>query len=248
MALQETPPPGWPHTEAEKYQTHIYPEVRPQEFLQPGKNMPAGSVEPPARTKGRGCGCLFTVLILIAIIGVAAAYVVPLLEGQGAFDSGAGTEESAAEEAFLLQYPTWDVEAVDRPDSEPLSVRIVAWDSDRNIGRIAFLDPVDGASSEYALRPITGEDSQAVEEAFLDAFAASWSDAADWTYIRFAQPPDGAADGGTWTVSYRQWDDETQEWSEIRDTIAEHMAGGVWYVVGPDSSEPTPQTEVTETP
>lgn len=250
MAIQQTPPPGWPHTEAEKYRTHIYPEALPQELSRPGENMPAGSVEPPVKKKRSGCGCFITLLTLLAIFGAVTAILVPIIEDQdtSVADFIGSSEESDARSSFLGTYPSWQVEVVDRPASDPLAVRIVAWNYDLSIGRIVFMDPRPDSAFGYEVRPLTRDYDTATESALLEAFAQSWYET-EFTYIRFAEPVDQSVADETWRISYRTWDESADDWSEVRETLAIRWSSGEWLVAGPDGILPqvTPGTETTET-
>lgn len=246
MPLQQTPPPGWPHTEAEKYRDRSRPEVPQYEVAPPGHTAPE-----PVREAGRGmrtgCGCAVSLLTLLAIAGALIALFVPLWSEESV-ELGSSPEEMAAEETFLASYPDWQVEVVDRPDNDPDAVRIVAWDYGRSIGRIAFVDPSGDTDTGYYLNPIIPGDSVAADEAILDAFAESWSDTR-WAYIRFAEPDLDAGDAAAWLVSYRVWDDATVEWTEVRQARALRLADDSWVVAGPDGSMPDVTTnETTETP
>ena len=241
MAIQKTPPLGWPHTEAEAHRARESLEI-----LQKGEELGHGKAKPPKPGAERrsGCGCfggIVLTLILLALAGVIIAVI-----------ANEFTSSGSAQDAFTDAHPTWEIESFDEPNGEGGEVRIVAWDYDRDVGRIVVMEPVQEGG--YIERPIiTGGQVPAwEEEELLDAFGSEYS-SLSWSYIMEAEKLGGPADGSTetWRVTYRVWPMETgEEWTEVLSTTAMRVpTSGTWDVVGPDevdtSSDPAQSAEDT---
>ena len=227
VASMDLPPPGWPHTEAAKH-------GRTPGIPVPGK-APAGPPVGGPAPKSRGCGCLTGLLIVIAVLGVAAAVLVPVMDRVDGFDLTNSAEEVASA-VFVSDNPDWYVEATDRPDDEPESVRLVAWNDTLGIGRIVLMDPDPSSVKGWIEAPVLPPQESGIppaQEALLAGFAAEWS-AVEWAYIERAEPVDTTVDPEEWTVRYRLWEESTGAWTEKREAAALRTLDDRWTVAGPD--------------
>ncbi len=219
MALQKTPPLGWPHTESLEYQ-------QGQPLVAPATA--AGAAPPGTKHhKSRSCCSIVFLLMLLAVAGIALAIAV----GVASLDDVLPSDDfEAAENAFLEQHPTWEVEVSDYPDSGSSTVRLVAWDRQRGIGRLVLMDPDAESSSTWYERPFVPGASTQSQEALLDAFAATFSQGS-WAYLSEAEPLDTSSSPEQWLVRYQVWADDTDAWTGSRQAVAERdVATDVWVV------------------
>lgn len=220
MPIQETPPLGWPHTEAAKYY-----DKESQTILQ--------KATPPAPTKKRGGCCsgfLVTLLIVLAVAGVIVAVALDQWEENG---DPAGEPIELAEETYIYENPGWDVEAAAYIDGTD-AVQLVTWSNEYGIGRVVRMEPDEVSAhgwNEQALLPSDVDWSEPhFYTAFSDAFAS-----VHWTYVESVEPAfegdyysvDGPAE---FTVSYSIWGEDTSEWSETFATVAALDETGVWLI------------------
>ncbi len=219
MNIQNTPPLGWPHTEAEKYASQETYEVAgpPESFMATDTR------------KGCGHGCAKTFLflmVMLAMLGVMAAAAIVLL-----FPGGT----ASAEEAFLALHPGWEVKAADRPDDANGAVRLVVWSSAHGIGRIVMMEPT-GYGSGWEERPLIASSTvgEHGEEALLEAFSGSYADL-HWSYLSEALPVDLEGPQQSWTLSYYVWDGDTGEWTDLLETDATRdVDTGAWSIEPPE--------------
>jgi hypothetical protein len=186
---------------------------------------------------------------VIAVLGVAAAVLVPVMDRVEGFDFADSAEEDASA-VFVGDNPGWYVEASDRPDDEPESVRLVAWNSELAIGRIVLMDPDPSSVEGWTERPVLPPHESGVppaEEALLAAFAAEWF-AVEWAYIEWAEPVVTNEDPEGWTVRYRLWEESTGAWTEQREAAALRTLDDRWTVAGPDGVLERPEPGEPATP
>lgn len=221
VPLQETPPPGWPHTEAAKHHTSLHaappPEGRP--------------VAPASASKRRGGCCVLTLILLV----VATA---GLVLGIAALSGALGSDEfEDATQVFLDAHPGWQVESAEPLDQADGPVRLVTWDYDRSVGRLAIMEPDSLSDSGWSEVPLIAAmpDDAAAEEAFLDEFANVFS-SATWAYAVSVEASDIVSDPQTWRVLYRVWDDGTETWDTERETWATRDRGTAQWTVGAPGS------------
>ena len=230
MAIQKTPPLGWPHTEAAE---HLARESR--EILRKGEELGHGAAKPPpAGGKRQGCGCvggLVSLLFALAVVGVAIYVLVPEYV----------TTTLSAEEVFLDSHPEWEVETTDVPEGMGGTVRLVVWDYNRAIGRLALMDPVD-FDPGWIERPLIRGDLAAADEGeLLDAFSDSFADLS-WSYMMEAEPMGGSGDGSkeVWRVYYRVWGEDDGVWTDVMTTTATRIPEtGSWSVERSYEASPT---------
>ena len=215
MALQRTPPLGWPHTEAARYADGDTRAII--ERTQPA---------PPGK---KGCGCgrvLVFFMVLLAVLGVAVAVVIWAVE----------SDKSTATDVFISSHPGWYEETSDIPDGAGDTVRLVVWNDDLYVGRIVMMDPVERESGWQEQQLIVGVESAWEEEALLAAFSRQYRDTS-YSYIMEATPVSTEGSEQVWKVSYRIWYDGGAEWSETLYAEAVRYANdGTWDIAGPDES------------
>lgn len=235
MALQRTPPPGWPHTEAEKYahQWRHDEAQLPDELTGPPESPQPPSVTPPQRRRG-GCGCLLTLILILVLGGVVTGALNPVLSELDFVRSF--SSEDDATEAFLAEYPDWEVEVSDRPENEAESVRLVVWDYSRGVGRIVLMDR-NADDTAWVVRPLSGQLVRSEEDALLSAFGSAWS-SVEWAYLSDAQPGSLVDGSEEWTITYILWQDDVGQWSSEFTTDAVRLPDGTWIVAGPDGELP----------
>jgi hypothetical protein len=191
----------------------------------------------PGSPRKRGCGCLVSLIVLLAIAGAIVAGLVPFISS-GEVEVFVSDEQDASS-IFIAEHPEWYVEVTDRPEDEPQVVRLVVWHERLGVGRIALMDPADGDG--WTERPLFGLDrgrDPELEDALLEAFGRAWSDIR-WSYLETAQPVDGAEPPEEWVVRYRLWEESTSEWTEVREARA-FLGDGEWVVAGPTGEFPVP--------
>ena len=224
MALQKTPPLGWPHTEAARYAEG---ETR---ALIEQTNPP-----PPGR---RGCGCarvLVFLMILLAILGVAAAVVISLVE----------PDTVTAADVFISSHQDFYEESSEVSEGAGGAVMVVAWNGDLYIGRIVMMDPVEGEPGWRERQLIAGVESPSEEEALLDAFSRQYRDTS-YSYIMEATPVSTEGTEQAWKVSYRIQDPDSGEWSEVFYAEAiRHIDSGTWEIAPPAGSAEGTSTPAT---
>jgi len=232
VPLQETPPAGWPHTEAAKHQTSLHAGPPPE-----------GRPRPPRLSTQRRPGCCVGTLFLLLVVAVGVAVGIAALVG--AFGE---SDFELATRAFLDAHPSWQVESADYPGEDGAEVRLVAWDYSRDIGRLAIMTPdtlgEEGWSEQPLIESMAGD--AAAEDAFLDAFSDTFS-ATSWTYVSRVEAGDTVSDIQTWRVWYRIWEAEGETWTEERDTWATRDRESAEWVVGSPGAK-LPAEESTTTP
>lgn len=219
MSIQKTPPLGWPHTEAENHKDSLVA-------------LPAHEVVPaprrPKRSSKRRFGCcLGLTLFLLFIVG--AVVLVVYVSARSAAEQ---TEFDTASSAFLSTHVDWYVESVDRPDENSDSVRLVAWNDSLYVGRLVYMVPDGAASDGWIEFPLIEEleGDQLAEDTFLRAFSATFSDVA-WSYVRDVQSVDLVAEPQVWRASYRVLEQNSEEWTEVREAYVERdPQSGEWAV------------------
>ncbi len=201
MPIQKTPPPGWPHTEAAKYY-----DQESHKILQTAK--------PPAPRKRPGCcsGTLVTILIMLAIAGVIAAVVFGFLEEEETDDL------QSASDAYTAEYPNWDVESADYPDSSG-TVRLVTWDYDRSIGRVVLMEPDELFEGDWVEQPLLPEGTEWSEDQFYNAFSAVFS-SLHWTYVVSLEPNAEGTSTVDHVLTYWVWEEASESWGELQTTPA----------------------------
>jgi len=222
MSIQKTPPLGWPHTDAAKY-GNLETEHIPTAAL------------PPEEKKQSGCcgGMLGAILVLVIFLVVIAAVVTDCAEDEY-------TEESSqsAEDAFVAANPGWEIESAELLDENGI-VRLVVWEYDLGIGRITLMDPdpyLEGGWVEQEILPAGTEWS---EDHFYQAFADAYS-VLHWSYAVDVQSSTESTSSEDHVVSYRVWDDDTAQWSDVHTATAVLRPSEGWLIQGSDaSSEPT---------
>lgn len=232
VPLQETPPPGWPHTEAEKHHTSLHAAPPPE-----------GRPPVPRLASRRRGGCCALGLILLLVVAVGFAIGVAALSGAFGED-----DSEAATQVFLDAHPDWQVESADALEGGSGAIRLVAWDYSRNIGRLVTMLPdtlvESGWSEEPLIEAMPGD--SATEEAFLDEFGRVFA-STSWTYAVRVEASDIVADPQTWRVWYRVWEQDSETWAGESDTWATRDRDSTEWVIGEPGSEPEAD-ENTSTP
>lgn len=220
MAIQETPPLGWPHTEAAKHydqETHrILREATP----------------PPEPTKKRS-GCCGGVLVLLLIALAVAGVVVALLVGQWTENGDpAGEPIELAEETYLYENPGWEVEASAYVDGSD-GVQLITWASEHSIGRVVLMEPDELSAHGWNEQPLLPSDVEWSEPQFYSAFSEAFADVR-WTYAESVEPAVEASTPAdppsAYVVSYSIWGESTGEWGETLYTDAVLGDNGVWTI------------------
>ncbi len=228
VPLQETPPAGWPHTEAHKHHTSLHAAPPPE-----------GRPPAPKTAKNRGGCCVGTLfLLLVAAVAVVVGVAVLL----GAF----GDDTDTATQTFLDAHPGWQVESSEVLGEADGPVRLVAWDSARNIGRLVTMQPdtlAESGWSEVSLIVAMPGDTGA-EDAFLDEFGSTFS-STRWSYATVVEAADIVSNPQTWRVWYRVWDEDAETWSVELETWATRDRDSAEWIVGEpgtdlDAEEGTP--------
>jgi hypothetical protein len=197
MAIQKTPPPGWPHTEAAKYY-----DQESKKILQ--------KATPPETKKRSGCcgGTLVTFLILLAIAGIIVAVVLGFLTEEE------GGDIEAASDAYMAAYPQWTIESADYPDSSG-AVRLVTWDYDRSVGRIVFMEPDEYFEGGWVEQPLLPPEADWSEQQFYDAFSDAYS-GVHWTYAVMVEPSLEGTSPADHILTYRVWEETSEQWTDLQ--------------------------------
>lgn len=231
MPLPQTPPLGWPHTEAEKYQSSLHAPPPPE-----------GTPELPGagRTGRRGCcGGVVLMLVIVAAVALGVAALVDAI-GESEFDP--------ATHAFLDGRPGWEIQGAEYTGENGKAVRLRAWDGERGIGRVAIVEPDVTADSGWSVYPLIAAipGDRAIEEAFLDAFSRTFS-SMGYTYATSVEQVNLVSATQSWRVRYRMWDLDEETWTEEYETWATRDRGTSEWVVGAPEL-PGAAEESTSTP
>jgi hypothetical protein len=223
MPIQETPPPGWPHTEAAKY------------YDQESKRILKKAAPPEQQKEGRGCGGAIVTIIILAVVAVIVAAVVI-----GLVAESEGDDLESAANAYLAEYPSWTVETEDYPDSTG-AVRLVTWENDLGIGRVVRMEPDPLAEGEWTEQPLLPAGTEWSQDLFYDAFSDAYS-GVQWTYAVVVEPSVESTSAESFDITYTVWDVETEQWTEMFVVPATLDPSSGW-VIGAEESATTTTTE-----